>query len=284
MRIILLVLCLGVPVLISCQRSADTSNKMTSLFNGKDLTGWDTYLGPSFDTVKNKRDSIPVGLNNDPQKVFSVVTMDDQPALRVSGQHFGGISTQQEYENYHLTLQFKWGQAKWPPRRDRKRDSGLLYHAVGPHGADGGHWMRSQEFQVQEGDCGDYWGVAGGVFDVPARQDSSKYVYDPKGTIYTFRDGGPQGRQCVKYPDNEKPTGEWNTIEIYCYADTAVHIVNGKVCMVLYRSRQQDGNGQDSPLTKGKLQLQSEGAEIFYRNIMMESVDRIPMAVLQGRR
>ena len=73
MRITLLVLFLMLG-LLSCQRSADTSNKMTPLFNGKDLTGWDTYLGPAFDSVSSKRDSVAVGLNNDPQKVFSVVT------------------------------------------------------------------------------------------------------------------------------------------------------------------------------------------------------------------
>jgi len=279
MRISILALLFCTLVLTSCQRSAD-GNKAVSLFNGKDLEGWDTYLAPLYDTVRHKRDSIPLGLNNDTLEVFSVVTLDEQPALRISGECFGGISTQQEYDNYHLTLEFKWGNAKWPPRQDRKRDSGICYHAVGPHGVDAKSWMRSQEFQIQEGDCGDYWGVAGGVFDVPARQDSNKYIYDPKGTLLTFKDKGPQGRQCIKDPDNEKPTGEWNTVEIYCHGDTSVHVVNGVVCMVLYHSRQQD-DGKESPLTKGKLQLQSEGAEVFYRNMMLERIDRIPQKILE---
>ena len=39
-------------------------------------------------------------------------------------------------------------------RKNAKKDSGLMYHAVGPNGADGGNWMRSHEFQIQEGDKG----------------------------------------------------------------------------------------------------------------------------------
>src|SRR5690349_7132717 len=145
------------------------SGQWRSLFNGKNLAGWDTYLGPVYDSIKNSFDTTKVlGLNRDPEKIFSVVNVDGKPALRVSGEHFGGVSTKESFGNYRLKLEFKWGQRKWNPRKDRKRDSGILYHAVGKHGADFGFWMRSQEFQVEEGNVGDYWGVAGGSFDVPA--------------------------------------------------------------------------------------------------------------------
>lgn len=249
--------------------------KWQQLFNGRDLTGWDTYIGRVYDTLISKRAGEPMGLNRDPDGVFSVVREDGASAIRISGQHFGGISTLREFENYHLKLEFKWGKQKWPPRRNQKRDSGVLYHAVGPHGKDGGSWMRSQEFQVQEGDCGDYWGVAGAVFDIPARKTSGDAVYDASAPLLTFRDKGEHGRHCVKDPDNEKPSGEWNTLEIYCYADTAIHVMNGKVVMVLYRSRQTD-NETETPLTKGKIQIQSEGAEVYYRNIVLTPIDRIP--------
>jgi hypothetical protein len=121
------------------------SYRGTSLFNGKDLTGWDVYIGPAYDTLTKQFAGEPLGLNNDPLKVFSVVSEDGKPAMRVSGERFGGISTVKEYKNYHLRLEFKWGTLKWHPKRNAKRDSGLLYHAVGEHGADGRFWMRSQE-------------------------------------------------------------------------------------------------------------------------------------------
>jgi len=72
-----------------------------------------------------------------------MVSEDQQQVIRVSGEQWGGISTTQEYENDHLKLNFKWGQTKYRPKENNKRHSGLLYHAVDNHGADGGFWMRS---------------------------------------------------------------------------------------------------------------------------------------------
>lgn len=249
------------------------------LFDGSTLNGWDTYLGPGYDTLKNEWNMEVKGLNNDPRKVFSVVELEGQHVIRVSGENFGGLSTRDEYSNYHLRMEFKWGKLKFPPRKNSKRDSGVLYHAGGKHGADFGFWMRSQEFQVQEGDCGDYWGVAGGSFQIKASgKGPEKYVYDPGGPLLTFNEKSPHGRRCIKNPDAEKPYGEWNTIEIVCFKDTAVHIINGVVVMVLTSSGQLE-NETIKPLTSGKIQIQSEGAEIFYRNIGLKPVTSIPEGV-----
>jgi hypothetical protein len=256
------------------------STRSITLFNGKDLSGWDIYIGPPFDTVQNKFTGTPLGLNNDPLKVFSVVVEDGKPAIRVSGERFGGISTTGSYKNYHLRLEFKWGKLKWHPKRNAKRDSGLLYHAVGTHGADGGFWLRSQEFQIQEGDCGDYWGVAGGIADVPAvRQGENKFVYTPGSPLLAFSEKGPNGRNCIKNPDGEKPYGQWNVIDLYCLEGTSVHVVNDKVTMILYNSRQSEGD-KEVKLTEGKIQLQSEGAELFYRNLWVEEIKAIPKELL----
>jgi hypothetical protein len=246
------------------------------LFNGADLSGWETYLGPTFDTVLDKWDSLPVGLNRDPLHVFSVVDVDGEKAMRISGEQFGGINTVEEFENYHLQLQFKWGHLQWPPRKQGKKDSGLMYHAVGAQGADGGFWMRSQEFQIEEGDCGDFWACAGAVFDVPATmQADSSYMYDPKGPLTTFSTVSATGRNCIKSGDAEKPTGEWNTLDLYCYGGTSIHVVNGVIVMALQNSRQLDGD-TETPLIKGKIQIESEGAEVYFRNIRIRSIDKIP--------
>lgn len=262
-------------ILFSC--TSKKSSEWTALFNGKDLTGWDVYLGPTFDSINNKMDTTRVpGLNNDSLHVFTVIKIDGEPTLRVSGQQFGGISTKQEFQNYHLKLQFKWGQATYAPRKGKKRDSGLLYHAVGKHGADYGFWMRSQEFQIQEGDCGDYWGVAGGVMDIPAKgNETEKYIYDSQAPLLTFSGTSKNGRRCIKSYDAEKPTGEWNELELYCLGDTAIHVVNGTKVMMLYHS-QQDDSGKLSSLKKGKIQLQSEGAELYFRNIQIQPISTLP--------
>jgi hypothetical protein len=259
----------------SCGKKTSEST-WQSLFNGTDLSGWDTYLGPTYDTVLNKFDSLSIpGLNNDIREVFRVVEEDGAPAIRISGDGYGGISTLQEFENFHLRVEFKWGKLKWHPRKDEKRDSGILYYAVGPQGAGYGNWMRSQEFQVQEGDCGDYWSIDGSIVDIPATgSKKDEYIYSPEASMLPFSYTSEFGKRCIKNPDAEKPNGEWNTVDIYCLGSTIVHVLNGKVVMKLYNSR-QPFDGKEIPLTKGKIQLQTEGAEVYYRNIQWQPITEI---------
>jgi len=247
-----------------------------SLFNGKDLIGWNSYLGPEVDSNGKRISDQPLGLNNDPRKVFTVVSEDGVKAIRISGDGFGAISTKKEFDNYHLQLQFKWGRVQWGQKKNKKKDSGLLYHSVGPYGADNGAWMRSQEFQVEEGNCGDYWGCAGGMADISAiKKSDSQYVYTAGAPPYTFSANTRTGRHCIKGSDAENPSGSWNTLDLYCHGDTSVHVVNGRVMMILYHSAQSD-KGEVHPLTKGGIQLQSEGAEVFYRQIKIQPITKLP--------
>ena len=148
----------------------------TPLWNGHDLAGWDTYLGrphkssdvPQLQKNANGEYTEPIGVNRDPRRVFSIVPVDGAPAIRISGEVYGGLITRAEYENYHLRFEVKWGDQRWPPREDAVRDSGCCYHSVGPHGASYGFWMRAFEFQIQEGDFGDFYSLAGVIVDVDA--------------------------------------------------------------------------------------------------------------------
>ena len=141
--------------------------------------------------------------------------------------------------------------------------------------------MRSHEFQIEEGDCGDYWACAGAIFDVNSKMENdSTFVYSKDGESRTFSTVSPLGRNCKKFPDAEKPTGEWNTIDLYCFGGTSVHVMNGVVNMILRNSRQLEGSSE-VPLTKGKIQFESEGSEMYIRNIQITSIDKIPEKLLQ---
>ena len=256
-------------------------NKVTALFNGKNLRGWDTYIGPPLNDSGKLLSDIPVGLNNDPRNVFTVVEKDNEKVIRISGEEWGGISTKKEFADFHLRMMFKWGLLKSGQKKNKKMDSGLLYFAVGKHGADYNAWMRSQEFQIEEGNTGDYWGVAGGMQDIPVvKRPDGEYVYDPAGTMFTFSADGQVGRHCLKKGDAENTSGKWNTLDLYCFGDTSVHVVNGKTMMILYHSKQLE-NGRVLPLVKGKIQIQSEGAEVFYKNITVEKLNKIPAGLLK---
>jgi hypothetical protein len=250
------------------------------LFNGRDLTGWETYLGPRYDTEKRNFAGTPIGLNTDPAGVFSVAEIDGAPAIRISGEVFGTLATLAEFENYHLRLQFKWGERRWIPRATSRRDSGLLYHSVGPHAMGWFFWMRSQEFQIQEHDTGDFWAVGGTSIKVQVDRrgtaERPQYFWSPAGKDEVFRPRGNAGERAWRSVDAEKERGQWNTLDLYCLGQTSYHVVNGVLVMILRDSEQPDSNGGWIPLTKGKIQLQSEGAEVFYRAITVEPIDELP--------
>jgi hypothetical protein len=248
---------------------------LTVLFNGKNLDGWESYLGPRYDSAIHNFGGERMGLNNDPDSVFTVVKEDGQGIIRISGQHFGCIATKEEFENYHLRLQFKWGQQKYLPRKKSKRDSGVLYHSHGPHGAGWFFWMAAQEFQLEEGDCGDYWSVLSDVDANVIMNNDSTYMYNKNGTSRFFGPHGGLRGHIIRSEDAEKPVGEWNTLDLYTFEGTSVHEVNGNIVMVLKNSRQKVNDGL-IPLTRGKIQLQSEGAEVFFRNIGIEKITGLP--------
>jgi len=243
-------------LILSCEQG-DKEQEWTSLFNGKDLSGWDTYLSyqPGSDNTEI------LGVNKDTEGIFSVV----EGAIRIDGRIWGALTSVQEFENYHLRLKFKWGEKRYPPREQERRDSGLLYHCVGHHGAQSDHWMRSHENQIMEGDCGDYHSLDGAMIDIEADTteiDGNKNLIFSKGS--TVIRGVHQ--RVIKSETNEKPFGEWNEMELIVKGDSITHIVNGKVVLEAFNSA-QTVDGQKVPLTKGKIQLQSEGAEIYYKDI-----------------
>jgi hypothetical protein len=239
------------------------------LFNGKDLSTFYTWL------VNDHR--------RDPDKVFSVVdNVDGAPAIRISGQKYGGLTTPDEYETYRLVVEFRWGAVTWKPRVDRARDSGVLVHCQGPDGgtrADfNGPWMRSIEAQIIEGGIGDFLLVPGFEADgtkVSPRMTAThtpdrdgEFVYDPKGAAREFSNGDrinwsgrdPDWTDRLGYRgarEVEKPAGEWNRLEVIVHKDTITNILNGVVVNV----------GTAPSYTRGKIMIQSEGAELFVRRV-----------------
>jgi hypothetical protein len=281
-------------LVLSCLWSGDVTNaaqqtvaatkggQWTQLFNGKDLTGWDVYLGPKMDAKGQKLPGTATGLNKDPERVFTVAQVDGGPVMRISGVIGGGISTVNSYENYHLRMQMKWGTGN--PWNRTLADSGVLYHAGGEHGLDGDFWMRSLEYQVMPGMTSDLITILGCVADVPSAPsaDGKSFVYDPKGQMRTFsreKAVPNSGGRVARLPSFKNPETDWITLEIYTVGQTAVHLINGQVLLAVYNTRLHE-NGVTRPLTNGKIQIQSEGSEVFYRNIELRPITALPAGLV----
>jgi hypothetical protein len=222
-------------------------------FNGTDLTGFYTYLHDH--------------KYQDPANVFTV----RDGMIHISGEEFGGLTTREEFHDYHLVAEWKWGARTWAPRKQNARDSGILLHCVGPDGAAGGNWMQSQECQIIEGGCGDLIMVSGKAkpsLTCEARSTAGGQLVYEKGRPQVSRNSGrfnwwgrdPDWKDTLGFRgkrDVEKPAGEWNRMEVICDGDTITNIVNGYVVNA----------GTKSSLTGGKIIFQSEGAEIIFRKI-----------------
>ncbi len=229
-------------------------------FNGKELTGFYTYLHES--------------KYEDPSRVFTV----KDGVIRISGDGFGGLITRDEFENYHLITEWKWGERTWGSRKRNARDSGILLHCTGPDGAAGGNWMESHECQIIEGGCGDFIMVGGRgkpSLTCETRTGPDRQLYFDKGGIAVTRDSGrfnwwgrdPHWQDTLGFRgsrDVEKPLGEWNRMEVICDGDSITNIVNGYVVNI----------GRNSSLTKGKILFQTEGAEIFFRKIEVRPLSK----------
>ncbi len=203
--------------------------------------------------------------------------------IRVSGEVYGGFTTEKEFDNYHLLVEFKWGQKTFPPRVKSARDNGILLHCVGADGAAGGVWMESIECQIIEGGTGDFILVGGKGkprFTVesekrPTQGGKRMEPYFKPGAPAVEYSGGrvnwygrdPEWKDTLGFRGKnevEKPAGEWNRLECICAGDSITILLNGTKVNAATKAS----------LTKGKILFQSEGAEIFFRRIDLKPLTK----------
>lgn len=242
------------------------AHTQSPLFNGKNLNDWDIFLGTPIAGFED------LAKTATPETTFRVEELDGQKVIHISGNIFASLATKAEYENYHLRLEFKWGEKVYG-----KRNSGLLYHSFGPFGASFGTWMACIEHQLMHDNLGDTYLMCNTACQtkVMKSDDGKTFTYSPEGQLTAFSET-ENGRSIKKARDAEKPLGEWNTVDLYCVGQTSVHVVNGQLVMVNTNCSKIE-NGQKMPLTKGKIQIQSEGGEFYIRKIELEHIKKIPV-------
>jgi hypothetical protein len=192
-----------------------------ALFNGKDLTGWSPYLWDREAKAQDK--TTPASA------VWSV----ENGVLICQGRPSGYIRTDKEYENYRLSLEWRW------PEGTTRGNNGVLVHTTTENAL--GVWPKSIEVQLALGNAGDFW-VIGTTLEVPDLEKRR------------------MGRRHLNLTDNsEKPAGEWNKMEIEARGDELKVWVNGDLVNHATKLSQ----------SKGAISLQSEGTLVHFRNIVL---------------
>jgi hypothetical protein len=223
----------------ACTSLPTAEPKPLVLFDGTSLAAFDTYFAST-------------GVNSDPNRIFRI----ENGEVHVSGTEHGYFITKRSFRDYRLRAEFRWGQATHAHREGKARDSGILYHVQGPHRV----WPRSVEFQIQEGATGDFWLIDSG--SVTGRS-GVRVVSKPREYRNLPRFDKGAWRDVIDYRDPngeiERPHGEWNALELVVRRDTVRHYVNGKLV----------NEGIDPYPKEGRILFQSEGAELYFRNITL---------------
>ena len=247
---------------------AQKASEPTALFNGQNLDGWSVYI-----------DKQPAG--SDAGRIFQVndgVIHVYRSAAAGSAQPFGYIATKKLYSHYRLKMEYRWGEKKFLPRADAVRDSGLLYHVTEKEAV----WPQSVELQIQERDVGDIFSIHLRVHstvdpkqippDEPKQWVGAQYLDSQSGGVEQGRGGDWIAR--IRKSGTHEHDG-WNTIELIVQGDRAVHIVNGQVNNRCHQFERPDPAqpGKFLPVREGRIALQAEGAEVFFRNVVITPLD-----------
>ncbi len=230
------------------------------LFNGRNLDGWYTFLQKH-------------GKNSDPDHVITIEN--DTIHLYKSAADgsrvvMGYIGTEKEYGNYHLRLQYRWGSKKFEPRYKLNRDAGLYYHILGPDAV----WPRGMQFQIEQTNVGDLLAIYGLQVDswIDPKTKSSRmptYLSPEQGGLPHVVRGKTLGYQ--RHLAGQFEVDGWNTVEVIAKDDTVIHKLNGQIINQGQNVRLIDPKAKASakpePITRGRIALEIEAAEIFYRDV-----------------
>lgn len=183
--------CMAVALGASC---AAPQHEPQSLFNGKDLTGWEVDV-PAVDS--NVRLRSPFEVRN---------------GMLVSlGEPRGHLLSDSGYRDYRLEIEYRFAAAPG--------NAGVLVHASTPR-ALYGMFPRSIEVQMESGNAGDFWCIVEDI-RVP---DMERRRGPP--AEWGITEG--KARRILNLTDaSEKPVGEWNSMVIEAVGRAIRVWVNG---------------------------------------------------------
>ncbi|MCP4974838.1 MAG: DUF1080 domain-containing protein [Maribacter sp.] len=188
--------------------SSCSSQETTSLFNGKDLTGWHIDV-PAMD-------SIPEAINPFIVRDGMLVSLGTPP---------GHVITDKEYRDYRLDVEYRFA--------GEPGNCGVLVFASTPR-ALYKMFPKSIEVQMMHENAGDFWVI---VQDIEV--DNMVERRGPKEEWGITE--GKKRRILNLTDDSEKPVGEWNHMKIECLKNEVKVWVNGDLVNYGYNATADNG-------------------------------------------
>ncbi|HVY87111.1 MAG TPA: DUF1080 domain-containing protein [Caulobacterales bacterium] len=234
----------------------------TPLFNGRNLDGWTVaFAGTAVDPAQSAADIFCV------EQGMIHTYCHATPGARQSVAY---IQTTRDYGDVVIHLEYRWGDAKYPPRADQPRDSGLIYLI---HGAPN-PWPSGVENQIQEGDTGDIW-ISSSRVDTSVNPSTGLYATPEAGGAPVTIGRTGAGAERVRHAQMAEVEG-WNSVDVILRGDTLVQVTNGVVTNRGRNLTQWDDARQAwVRLDHGKIAIQAEAAEAWFRNITIRPVRSI---------
>ena len=199
---------LSLLLFLSILVSSCSSQETTSLFNGKDLTGWHIDVP--------MMDSIPEAINPFIVRNGMLVSL---------GTPQGHIITDKVYKDYRLDVEYRFA--------GEPGNCGVLVFASTPR-ALYKMFPKSIEVQMMHENAGDFWCIVEDVEvdDMVARRGPKEewgITEGKKRRILNLTDG------------SEKPVGEWNHMKIECLKNEIKVWVNGDLVNHGYNATADNG-------------------------------------------
>ncbi|MEY4628395.1 MAG: hypothetical protein RLZZ595_721 [Bacteroidota bacterium] len=202
-----------------------------SLFDGKSKKGWHIYRGEATGESWQVEDGL---------LVFNPI---NKPGVKTGGD----LTTDEEYENYHLSLEWKISEGG---------NSGIIF-GVKEDSMYKKSYLTGMEMQVLDNN----------------KHPDAKIVKHRAGDLYDLI-------SCTK--ENLKPVGEWNQAEVIYNNNTLQLILNGETVVSTVvgdenwnklvagsKFRTMKGFGT---FRKGRIVLQDHGDKVWYRNIKLKEL------------
>ncbi|MES2238935.1 MAG: DUF1080 domain-containing protein [Bacteroidota bacterium] len=202
----------------------NNAQKRIALFNQKDLKGWYAF-------------GEEAGKHTNAADLFSV----ENNIIRMYGPKAGYLMTEESFENFELTVEYRWNMDANFVRKNNSKNSGVMY--LVPAETPDVLWPKGIQFQIKEGATGDF-------------------VFLQEVTLNINGKKNEAGKSVVskRFADAEKAIGEWNKLVVTSKNGVITQKLNGKLV----------NQGIESSVREGRVLLQYEGFPIDFKKVCIK--------------